>query len=127
MRVPGFLVRQLYVSGSLANHTGGFSLQARNSIGDGWLDGIGAIRVDGQEIALADISATREGDPATYRAVDVTAETPVVFRRGDVVTFWISGWALDPGDHQLEVELHERQLGTLTLGFTERLGDRAAG
>ena len=35
---------------SLANHPGGFSLQARNSIGDGWLDGIGAIKVDGQEM-----------------------------------------------------------------------------
>ena len=61
MRVPGFLVRQLYVAGSLVNHTGGFSLQARNTIGDGWLDGIGAIKVDGQDIPLADISATREG------------------------------------------------------------------
>ena len=69
MRVPGFLVRQLYVAGSLVNHTGGFSLQARNNIGDGWLDGIGAIKVDGQDIPLTDISATREGDPATYRAV----------------------------------------------------------
>ena len=126
MRVPGFLVRQLYVAGSLVNHTGGFSLQARNNIGDGWLDGIGAIKVDGQDIPLTDISATREGDPATYRAVDVTPQTPVVFRRGDVVTFWISGWALDPGDHELEVELHERQLGTLSLGFTERLRDRSA-
>ncbi len=126
MRVPGFLVRQLYVAGSLVNHTGGFSLQARNSIGDGWLDGIGAIKVDGHDIPLADISASREGDPAIYRAIDVTPQTPVVFRRGDVVTFWISGWALDPGNHELEVELHERQLGMLSLGFSERLGDGSA-
>ena len=124
MRVPGFLVRQLYVAGSLVNHPGGFSLQARNSIGDGWLDGIGAIRVDGQDIPPADITATRDGDPTAYRAADVTPQTPVVFRRGDVVTFWIAGWSLDPGDHQLEVELHERQLATLSLAFTERLHDR---
>lgn len=121
MRVPGFLVRQLYVAGSLHNDGGGFSLQARNSIGDGWLEGIGAIRVDGQDIPLADITATRDGDPTSYRAADVTHETPVVFRRGDVVTFRIEGWVLEPGDHRLEVELHERQLGVLTLGFTERL------
>ncbi|MCY7419966.1 MAG: hypothetical protein LH650_16055 [Chloroflexi bacterium] len=125
MRVPGFLVRQLYVAGSLRNVSGGFSLQARNSLGDGWLDAIGAIRVDGQQIPLDDISATREGDPIVYRALDVTPETPVVFRRGDVVTFWIAGWALDPGDHQLEVDLHEHQLGALSLGFTERLHDDA--
>jgi hypothetical protein len=121
MRVPGFLVRQLYVAGSLHNVGGGFSLQARNSIGDGWLVGIGSIRVDGQAIPLTDITATRDGDPLSYRAVDVSPESPVLFRRGDVVTFWIAGWALDPGDHHLEVELRERQLGTLSLGFTERL------
>ncbi len=121
MRVPGFLVRQIYVAGSLRNHGGGFSLQACNTIGDGWLDGIGSIAVDGQQIPITDISATRDGDPTTYRAIDVTPATPVLFRRGDVVTFWITGWALDPGDHQLEVELHERQLGALSLGFTEQL------
>ncbi len=125
MRVPGFLVRQLFVAGSLRNVSGGFSLQARNILGDGWLDAIGAIRVDGQQIPLDDISATREGEPAVYRALDVTPQTPVLFRRGDVVTFWIAGWALDPGDHQLEVDLHERQLGALSLGFTERLHDDA--
>ncbi len=127
MRVPGFLVRQIYVAGSLRNHVAGFSLQARNTIGDGWLDGIGSIRVDGNEIPITDISATREGDATAYRAVDVTPETPVLFRRGDVVTFWITGWALDPGDHRLEVELHERQLGDLSLGFNERLNEAAAG
>jgi hypothetical protein len=126
MRVPGFLVRQIYVAGSLRNHGTGFSLQARNSIGDGWLDGIGSITVDGQPIPIADISATREGDPTAYRAIDVRPETPVLFRRGDVVTFWIAGWVLDPGDHKLEVELHERQLGDLSLGFNERLNPAAS-
>ncbi len=46
MRVPGFLLRQLYVSGSLRNESGGFSLQARNPFGDGTLVRIGRIRVD---------------------------------------------------------------------------------
>ena len=127
MRVPAFLVRQIYVAGSLRNHATGFSLQARNGIGDGWLDGIGSISVDGQDIPVADISATREGDPVAYRAIDVTPETPVLFRRGDVVTFWITGWALDPGEHRLEVELHERQIGVLSLGFTEALQQPPSG
>lgn len=121
MRVPGFLVRQMYVAGSLRNDAGGFSLQARNGIGDGWLDGIASITVDGQSIPVQDITATREGDPTEYRAADVTPRTPVLFRRGDVVTFRIAGWTLDPGEHHLEVQLHERQLGELTLGFDEPL------
>ena len=43
MRVPDFLVRQFYVPGSLRHEGDGFSLQARNGMGDGTLVGIGAV------------------------------------------------------------------------------------
>ena len=76
MRVPGFLLRQLYVAGSLQNEPDGFSLQARNPLGDGTLVRIGRIRVDGQDIAPADVTASRAGDPATYQATDVGPTAP---------------------------------------------------
>ena len=121
MRVPGFLLRQLYVSGSLRNESGGFSLQARNPFGDGTLVRIGRIRVDGQDIAPEDVSATREGDATVYQGSQVSPTTPVVFRRGDVVTFRVAGWQLDPGDHQLELEVDEINLGRVSLAIEDRI------
>lgn len=121
MRIPGFLARQVYVSGSLANEPDGFRLQARNGIGDGVLVGIGRIRVDEQAIDPRQISAQRDGEDAIYRAVDISPEQPVTFRRGDVVTFHVAGWQLEPGDHDLEVELHERSLGWLTVAVRDSL------
>ena len=72
MRVPDFLVRQFYVEGSLQTEGDGFRLQARNGIGDGTLVGIGRISVDGTDVDLASVTATREGDPAVHRAADVS-------------------------------------------------------
>jgi hypothetical protein len=121
VRVPGFLLRQLYVQGSLRNEAGGFSLQARNPLGDGTLTRIGRISVDGQEIAPKEVSAMRAGDPTTYRAVDVSPRTPVTFRRGDVVTFHVTGWELQPGEHHLELEVDELNLGRVSLAIRDRI------
>jgi hypothetical protein len=121
VRVPGFLLRQLYIQGSLRNEPGGFSLQARNPLGDGTLTRIGRISVDGQDIAAEDVSAIREGDPTIYRAADVTPQAPVTFRRGDVVTFHVTGWELEPGEHRLELEVDELNLGHVSLAIRDRI------
>jgi len=121
MRVPGFLLRQLYRSGSLRNELDGFSLQAHNPLGDGTLLRIGRIRVDGQDIDVQEVTARRDGDPVVYRALDVSPDNPVTFRRGDVVTFHVAGWQLEPGDHRLELEVDEVNLGRVSLAIEDRV------
>lgn len=121
MRVPGFLARQFIVAGSLCNTPTGFSVRARNPIGDGMLVGIGHIRIDGVDVTPDQITATRAGEDAIHRATDVSAQSPVAFRKGDEVTFHVEGLRLDPGDHLLEVELMELNIGQVVVGITERL------
>jgi hypothetical protein len=119
MRVPDFMVRQFYVGGSLQHEGDGFRLQARNGLADGTLVGIGRISVDGQLVDPAAISATRAGDDTIHRAADVTRQSPVSFRRGEVVTFHVAGHRLAPGEHRFEVELVELNAGLLTLGLKD--------
>ena len=120
MRVPGFLARQLIVPGSLRPAGDGFSITVTNPIGDGRIERVVRIVVDRHAVPVEAITATRDGDPVVYRAVDVTPSTPVDFRKGDRVTFRVAGVPLAPGDHDLEVELVESQLGTLIVALTER-------
>jgi hypothetical protein len=127
MRVPDFLVRQFYVGGSLRNDREGFSLQARNGLGDGRLVGIGAVVVDGQPIDPTAISATRTGDDKVYRAADISPTAPVSFGRGDVVTFHIAGAPLAPGEHRFEVEVFERDIGSLQLSLKDRVSSSTGG
>jgi hypothetical protein len=121
VNVPGFIARQFYVSGSLRNTADGFSLQAQNPMGDGVLVGVGRLLVDGREIPADTVTATRDGDETTYRAADVTRFNPIHVRKGDRVTFHVAGDQLSAGDHRLEVELYEVNLGLLRLSLTDRL------
>ena len=97
MRVPDFLVRQFYVSGSLQHEGDGFRVKARNGMGDGTLVGIKAIRVDGTTIDPANISATLEGSDTVHQAAEISRAAPVAFSRGDVVTFHIANHPLSEG------------------------------
>lgn len=119
MRVPDFLVRQFYVSGSLQHEGDGFQLQARNGMGDGTIVGIGAVVVDGTAIDASAISATRAGEATVHRANEISRTSPVSFSRGDVVTFHIAGHRLAPGEHRFEVEIFERNLGSVQLGLKD--------
>ena len=119
MRVPDFLVRQFYISGSLQHEGDGFRLQARNGMGDGTLVGIGKVVVDGAAIDPSAISATRAGDDTVHQATEVSRRAPVSFSRGDVVTFHITGYRLTPGQHRFEVEIFEVNLGSVQLALKD--------
>ncbi len=121
MKVPGFLARQFYVVGSLRNTATGFALDARNPLGDGTIVGVGRLAVDGSAIEAADVWALREGDAERIRSSEVSRTHPIQVRQGDKVTLEVRGPALAPGEHLLEVELVELNLGTLRLSVRDHL------
>jgi hypothetical protein len=81
--------------------------------------GIGRVVVDGTAIDPAAISATREGEGTVHQAAHVSRTAPVSFGRGDVVTFHIAGYQLTPGEHRFEVEVFERNLGSIQLALKD--------
>lgn len=121
MDVPGFLVRQFYVKGSLRNSERGFELQARNPLGDGALVGVGRLAVDGQPIAADSVRALREGDATPIQSGEISPQRPIRVRKGDRVTLLVDGPRLEPGEHRLEVELDELNLGRLRFSVRDRL------
>jgi hypothetical protein len=123
MNVPGFIARQFYVSGSLRNEPTGFRLEAHNPMGDGVLVGVGRLAVDGMPIPPEKVTATRTGSDDVYRAADVSRTTPIQVKKGDRVTFHVAGPQLTSGQHRLEVELFEVNVGQLRLSLTDRLSE----
>ena len=119
MNIPGFIARQFYISGSLRNTDTGWELQAHNPMGDGTLVGVGRIKVDGTDVPVAAVSARRTGDPEPIRAADVTRDRPVSVFRGDRVTLAVDGTPLTPGEHRLDVELDELNIGRLSFSIKD--------
>ena len=122
MNIPGFLARQFYVAGSLRNTESGWELQAQNPMGAGTLIGVGRMRVDGRDIPAETVSARRSGDVDAIRAIDVSSTRPVSVFKGDRVTLQVEGEALSAGEHRLDVELVEVNLGRLSFSITDRIG-----
>lgn len=122
MQIPGFIARQFYVPGSLRNTPNGFELEARNPMGDGTLVGIGRLRIDGSAIPAEAVSAQRAGaDEEPMKASAVTPDHPVRVRVGDRVILRVAGDQLAAGEHRLEVELFEANLGRLSFSLKEIL------
>jgi hypothetical protein len=124
MNVPGFIARQFYVTGSLRNEPTGFRLEAHNPMGDGVLVGVGRLAVDGMAIPPESVTATRTGSDEVYRAADVSQTNPIAVKRGDRVTFHVAGRQLTSGQHKLDVELFEVNIGQLRLSLSDRLSER---
>ena len=122
MNIPGFIARQFYVAGSLRNTDSGWELQAHNPMGDGTLVGVGKLRVDGQEIPAESVTAQRTGEAEPIRAQDVSRTRPVSVFKDDRVTLAVAGVPLAPGQHSLEVELFELNLGRLSFSITDHIG-----
>ena len=122
MNIPGFIARQFYVAGSLRNTDTGWELQAQNPMGEGTLVGVGKMRVDGREIPADNVSAQRSGEAVPIRATDISATRPVSVFKGDRVTLAVEGDPLARGEHRLEVELFELNLGRLSLAITDHVG-----
>lgn len=118
-----FFARQFYVAGSLRNTESGWELQAHNPMGNGTLVGVGRMRVDGREIPADAVTARRSGDVAAIRASEVSRTRPVSIFKGDRVTLAVEGETLAPGEHKLDVELFELNLGRLTFSITDSVPD----
>lgn len=123
MNIPGFLARQFYVAGSLRNNESGWELQAQNPMGAGTLVGIGKLRVDGRDIPAESVTAQRSGDAEPIRAQNVSRTHPVSVFKGDHVTLHIDGEPLPAGEHRLEVELFELNMGRLSFSITDRIAN----
>ena len=121
VNVPGFIARQFYVSGSLRNTADGFRLEAQNPMGDGVLVGVGRLRIDGNDIPADAVTATRNSSGEVFRAAEVSRSRPIQIKKGDRVTLQVAGQPLARGEHKLEVELHELNIGVLRLSLSDRL------
>lgn len=121
MNVPGFIARQFYVAGSLRNTDAGFELKAHNPMGNGVLVGIGKLRVDDRDIPADAVTAQRSGEMEPIRAQDVSKTRPVSVFKGDEVTLHVHGEPLPRGEHKLDVELFELNLGRLAFSISDEV------
>ncbi len=115
--VPGFILRRLYVKGSLANTAGGFQFQLRNRLGSGYAHKVWPLTVDGNEVPAEDTLFELEGETTAFN--QVTRERTFSLAMNRTITIAVTGFALEPGPRKIGIGFDVPGLGTLRFDFTD--------
>ena len=115
--VPGFLLRRLYVKGSLRNTETGFEFQLRNSLGSGYSHRMLPLSVDGAEVPMESASFVLEGEETPFAAV--SRERTFTLALNTSITIRVSGVTLDAGPRKIGMGFEAPGLGELRFDFTD--------
>ena len=119
--VPGFLLRRLYVKGSLRNTPSGFEFQLRNGLGSGYAHKLWPLTVDGEEVpADAAFFALEE---AVTRFDDVSRENTFSLALNRTITIRAESVPLPPGARKIGMGFDVPGLGTLKFDFVDIVAD----
>ena len=119
--VPGFLLRRLYVKGSLKNADVGFEFELRNSLGSGYSQKVWPLKVNGEEIPAGRSHFIIDGKETAFS--DVSADNTFSLEVNKTITIWTDGAALEPGVHTIEMGFDVPGLGTMRFDFTDEVVD----
>lgn len=117
MKVPSFLLRRLYVKGSLRNTDGGWQFLLRNSIAAGEAIGLEPLIVDGMPVAADSCFFHLDGIPVAFSSVD--ADNRFGLDAGRDILVSVAGAVLAPGTHAVVMAFSVPALGRLELAFTD--------
>lgn len=124
MQVPAFLLRRLYVKGSLRNANGGFEFDLKNSLGSGYAEQVLPLTVDGEEMPVADAHFIVDGESTGF--ADVSSERPMTLGMNRVVTLGVRGWTLGEGKHKIGIGFVVTGMGKMEFDVTDAIVPAAA-
>jgi hypothetical protein len=119
MQVPAFLLRRLYVKGSLRNHNGGFAFDLKNSLGSGYAQRVLPLTVDGAEIPVDAARFVVDGEALPF--AEVSAQRPMTLGLNRTVVVEVDGHTLDAGKHTIGIGFEVTGMGEMKFDVTDTL------
>jgi len=118
--IPPFLLKKLYVKGSLRTEEDGLALDLQNVIAPGTITAFAGLNVDGQAIDLAQVTVIPpSGNPRSMG--EISAQATLLFPVGAKVTLRVSGKTLEPGPHELVIRVVVQDVGLLDIPVSDIL------
>ena len=112
--VPAFLLKKLYVKGSLKNTPEGFQLTIQNTLAPATIVGLVPLQVDGVDHALEKTKITLP-DGTQVSPSEVSADSPRRFGINDKVTIHVQAPSLTPGMHKLTISTKTKEAGLIQI------------
>lgn len=116
MKIPAFVLRKLYVKGSLRADGVAMRFTLRNGMATASLTQLKSLRVDNRDVPAARVRVRLGG-----REVDlqhVSAEAPLVFGRGEDAEVRVDG-PVAPGKAHVKLVAQSAEFGELVIEFED--------
>ena len=117
LTVPSFLLRRLYVTGSLRNTDRGVQFGLLNKLGSGYARRILPLTLNGQEVPLERCHFSVDGQHRAFEAV--SNETPFTLELNKTTTVTIEDLVLSAERHTIGMAFEVPGLGVLHFDFTD--------
>ena len=117
IKVPNFLLKRIYVQGSLRNTEDGFEFRLKNSLGSGYAYGLMPISVDGEILPAERSSFAVDGKRIPFPLV--TKENPATLAMNREAVIAIAGKTLTPGAHKFTMGFNVTGLGELNVELVD--------
>lgn len=118
-KIPEFLLRALYVKGSLQNEADGFQFQMKNDLGPARIIGARPLQIDRKPISLE--ACRFEHGQNVARFSDVDADNSVLMRKGEAVTVYVEGQSLRRGRRTLGINVVVKDMGDVSFTVTDQV------
>ena len=115
--VPAFLLRRLYVKGSLRNTGEGVQFQLMNKLGTGYARRLLPLAINGEEVALEESFFGVDGKQFSFESVSDAAPLTLDLNRSTTIT--IRGLKLSEKPHTIGFRFEVPGLGILEFDFTD--------
>ena len=124
MKVPAFLLRRLYVKGSLRNTANGFAFDLKNSLGSGYAEQVLPLRIDEAEIPAERARFVIDGAATPFAGV--SAERPMTLAMNRAVTIEVDGEPLPPGKHRIDIGFIVTGMGEMRFDVSDAIEEAGA-
>ena len=115
--IPGFILRRLYVKGSLRNTDTGFEFQILNKLGSGQARRLLPLSVDGQDLSLEACAFHLEGEIISFQ--EVSKENPFAMALNKATLISARGVTLSEGSHTVGMAFEVGGFGVLKFEFVD--------
>ena len=125
LSVPSFLLRKLYVKGSLQSTSQSVSFRLRNSLGSGYAEAMSPLTLDGKEMPMEDTYFYVDSEPRSFDTVSKDNPFSLLLNQDTVIT--VENVSLSPEPHKVGMGFKVPGLGMLQFDFIDQplTGDQA--
>ena len=115
--IPSFILRRLYVKGSLRNTDTGFEFQLLNKLGSGQAHRLLPLNIDGDDLPLDACAFNLDGETVSFQ--EVTKEKPFAMALNKITVISANGVTLSEGSHTIVMAFEVGGFGVLKFDFVD--------